>query len=213
MSARAPACAGGEPSRATEAADRHRPRRLLGPDDDKRRTAGRAAGQSRERAFAVERGESRLCVELDAPCRARPAMGVPVVATSGTPANKNGWLGVSADHYRWAVNSVGVVTVHRHVLLVAVMTQHDQSYAAGIRRVEQLARAAVAASQNTPGNVSSPRNAVAPVKSWSWGVSTPVGRLVERGELYCLEILTIRRPRQRCCGTGACRAAHGIIIP
>ena len=71
--------------------------------------------------------------------------GVPVVATSGTPANKNGWVDVSRDHGYWAVNSVGVVTVHKHVLLVAVMTQHNHGFAAGKRRVETLARAAVAA--------------------------------------------------------------------
>ena len=71
--------------------------------------------------------------------------GVPVVATSGKPANKNGWVDVSRDHGYWAVNSVGVVTVHKHVLLIAVMTQHNHGFAAGKRRVETLARAVVAA--------------------------------------------------------------------
>jgi hypothetical protein len=73
--------------------------------------------------------------------------GVPVVATSGTPANKNGWVNVIHDHNYWAVNSIGVVTVARHQLLVAVLTQHNHGFAAGVRRVEQLARAAVAAEQ------------------------------------------------------------------
>ena len=75
--------------------------------------------------------------------------GVPVVATSGTPANKNGWVNIVHDHNYWAVNSVGVVTVHRHVLLVAVLTQHNHGFAAGKRRVEQLARAAVAAERSS----------------------------------------------------------------
>ncbi len=75
--------------------------------------------------------------------------GVPVVATSGTPANKNGWVNIVADHDHWAVNSVGVVTVRHHTLLVAVMTQHNHGFAAGRRRVEQLARAAVAAEQSS----------------------------------------------------------------
>ena len=71
--------------------------------------------------------------------------GVPVVATSGTAANKNGWVNVVRDHNYWAINSVGVVTVNGHELLVAVLTQHNHGSAAGVQRVEQLARAAVAA--------------------------------------------------------------------
>jgi hypothetical protein len=43
------------------------------------------------------------------------------------------------------VNSVGVVTVHGHTVLVAVMTQHDDSYSSGIARVETLVAATVAA--------------------------------------------------------------------
>lgn len=74
--------------------------------------------------------------------------GVPVVATSGTPANKNGWVNIVHDHNYWAVNSVGMVTVRGHTLLVAVLTQRDHGFAAGVRRVEQLARAAVAAEQS-----------------------------------------------------------------
>jgi hypothetical protein len=69
--------------------------------------------------------------------------GVPVTADKGTdPAVKNGWLAVASDHNRWAVNSIGLVTVHTQVLAIAVMTQHGPSYAAGISRVEALARAA-----------------------------------------------------------------------
>lgn len=73
--------------------------------------------------------------------------GVPPLATSGTPANKNGWVNIVHDHNYWAVNSIGVVTVRKHQLLVAVLTQHNHGFAAGKRRVAQLARAAVAAEQ------------------------------------------------------------------
>ena len=71
--------------------------------------------------------------------------GVPVAATSGKPAVKNGWLGVGTDNGLWAVNSLGVVTVDGHTVLIAVMTQHNDSYAAGVTRVERLVRAAAAA--------------------------------------------------------------------
>ena len=73
--------------------------------------------------------------------------GVPPLATSGTPANKNGWVNIVSDHNYWAVNSVGIVTVRKHRLLVAVLTQHNHGFAAGKRRVAELARAAVAAEQ------------------------------------------------------------------
>ena len=70
---------------------------------------------------------------------------MPVAATSGHPAVKNGWSGVGTDNGLWAVNSLGVVTVHGHTVLMAVMTQHNSSYASGITRVERLVRAAAAA--------------------------------------------------------------------
>jgi len=74
------------------------------------------------------------------------AWGVSAAADHGTDtALKNGWLGVDDDGGRWAVNSVGVVTVDGDTLLIAVMTQHDDDYASGVSRVETLARAAAAA--------------------------------------------------------------------
>jgi len=74
--------------------------------------------------------------------------GVPVVADKGTTAAvKDGWLAVADDGDLWTVNSVGVVTVHGHTVLVAVMTQHEDSYSSGIARVETLAAATVAAVQ------------------------------------------------------------------
>jgi beta-lactamase class A len=71
--------------------------------------------------------------------------GVPAVADPGTvAANKNGWLAVDDDDDLWAVNSDGIVTVHRHQLLVSVLTQHNPDFATGIRRVSALVPALVA---------------------------------------------------------------------
>jgi hypothetical protein len=71
--------------------------------------------------------------------------GVPVAASSGTTAVKNGWLAVTDDSDLWAVNSIGVLTVHGDTVLVSVMTQHDSSFDGGVDRVQTLAKAAVAA--------------------------------------------------------------------
>ncbi len=70
--------------------------------------------------------------------------GVPVAATSGHPAVKNGWLGVGTDNGLWAVNSLGVVTINGHTVVMAVMTQHNSSYAGGVTRVQSLVRATAA---------------------------------------------------------------------
>ena len=40
------------------------------------------------------------------------------------------------------MNSVGVVTVHGHQVLLAVLTQHGDSFEDGIDRVEQIAKLA-----------------------------------------------------------------------
>jgi beta-lactamase class A len=77
--------------------------------------------------------------------------GVGVVADHGTAfANKNGWLSVDDDNGkgedddgRWVVTSVGVVTVHGHQVLIAAMSEHEPSEAAGIATLETLARNAV----------------------------------------------------------------------
>lgn len=55
-------------------------------------------------------------------------------------ANKNGWLDVDDDGGRWAVNSVGVVQVGGHQVLLAVLTQHDSDLADGTDLVESVAR-------------------------------------------------------------------------
>jgi beta-lactamase class A len=75
--------------------------------------------------------------------------GVGVVADPGTAfANKNGWLAVDqdnpgglGDHGLWLVNSVGVLTVHHQQVLMAVFTQHGESFEDGVELVESLAKA------------------------------------------------------------------------
>ena len=75
--------------------------------------------------------------------------GVGSVADPGTTfANKNGWLSVEednpdglGDNDLWLVNSIGIVTVHQQQVLIAVLTQHGQSFEDGIELVEELAEA------------------------------------------------------------------------
>jgi beta-lactamase class A len=78
--------------------------------------------------------------------------GVGVVADQGTRfANKNGWLSIDnsngpgeSDGGRWAVTSLGVVTVHGQQVLLSVLTQHNASLDSGINRVEALSKALAA---------------------------------------------------------------------
>jgi hypothetical protein len=75
--------------------------------------------------------------------------GVGVVADKGTDfANKNGWLGIDNtngpgedDNGLWAVNSIGVVTIHGQQVLMAVMTRHRPDFQSGVNLVQALARA------------------------------------------------------------------------
>jgi beta-lactamase class A len=73
--------------------------------------------------------------------------GTPAAADSGTDfAVKNGWLSLTdEDGGRWAVNSLGVLTVKGHTMLIAVLTQHNESESDGIALVQSLAEAAAAA--------------------------------------------------------------------
>lgn len=71
--------------------------------------------------------------------------GVGAAADAGsTFANKNGWLNIDDDGGRWAVNSAGVLTVHQHKLLLAIMTQHNADFQTGVELVESLATATAA---------------------------------------------------------------------
>ncbi len=67
--------------------------------------------------------------------------GVGVVADPGTTfANKNGWLAVDNDNDLWLVNSLGIVTINGQQVLMAVLTQHDDSEDDGIALVQSLAK-------------------------------------------------------------------------
>ena len=71
---------------------------------------------------------------------------MPVTADPGTTAAvKDGWLNIDDDDGRWAVNSNGVVTVHGHLVLISVLTQHDSDFDSGVALTEQLAKDAAAA--------------------------------------------------------------------
>jgi hypothetical protein len=84
--------------------------------------------------------------------------GVGVVADRGTTsANKNGWMRVrnnngpgENDDSRWLVNSLGIVRVHGHRLLMAIFTRHNPDCYTGIDLVEELARV-VAPAVAAPG--------------------------------------------------------------
>ncbi len=75
--------------------------------------------------------------------------GVGVTADRGsTFYNKNGWLSVDngngadeSDDGLWITTSIGIVTVKGQRVLMAVLTQHNRSFDAGVALVQQLARA------------------------------------------------------------------------
>lgn len=73
--------------------------------------------------------------------------GVGAATTSGDALTKNGWLSIDDDNPAgetddglWAVNSMGIVNVHGHKVLMAVMTQHNDDFGDGVSRVERLAK-------------------------------------------------------------------------
>ncbi|NKQ55977.1 hypothetical protein HFP15_24160 [Amycolatopsis sp. K13G38] len=72
------------------------------------------------------------------------AWGISAVADPGTAtALKNGWLPVDDDNGLWAIGSVGIITLHGEQVLVAVLTQHDDSQGDGIELTQALARTLV----------------------------------------------------------------------
>jgi hypothetical protein len=74
------------------------------------------------------------------------AWGVSAVADANTQtALKNGWLSVDEDDDLWAVNSIGVVTVHGQQIALAVMSEHQSDEATGIDLVQRLAAATIVA--------------------------------------------------------------------
>jgi hypothetical protein len=76
--------------------------------------------------------------------------GVGVVADKGDDfANKNGWLAVDNDNPvgetddgRWVVASVGIVRVRGQQVLLAALSEHNDSMRDGVSVVEDLARSA-----------------------------------------------------------------------
>lgn len=70
------------------------------------------------------------------------AWGIPVVADPDTGfAVKNGWLNLDGDS-DWAVNSDGIVVYHGQTLLIAALTQNNDTVYSGVALVERLARLA-----------------------------------------------------------------------
>lgn len=120
---------------------------VLGPDDQWGLSTTSASDQltlledlvsarsplsSASRAFALG-----LMTSVEADQR----WGVGAAADPGTSfANKDGWLNVDDDDGRWAVNSVGIIEVRGHQVLLAVLTQHDSDMASGTALVESVAR-------------------------------------------------------------------------
>lgn len=74
--------------------------------------------------------------------------GVGVLADRGsTFYNKNGWLAVDnsngsdeADDDLWIASSLGIVTIKGQQVLMAVLTQHQDSFDGGVALVQRLAR-------------------------------------------------------------------------
>lgn len=69
--------------------------------------------------------------------------GVSAAADPGTTAAlKNGWAPADSGDGRWAVGSVGIITVNGSPVLLAVLTERQPSRDAGIQLVEALSRIA-----------------------------------------------------------------------
>ena len=94
----------------------------------------------------------RQALQLMRNVEADQRWGVGAAADKGTDvANKNGWLSIDNsnpagedDGGRWAVNSVGVVTVHGQQVLMAAMSMHNASLQDGITVIQALAKDAAA---------------------------------------------------------------------
>jgi beta-lactamase class A len=92
---------------------------------------------------ALSRTSRLLALDLMANVESDQRWGVSAAADPGTTVRlKNGWLPSDPDDGRWLVNSVGVVTVHGHQVLLAVLTQHGDSFEDGIELVERIAKIA-----------------------------------------------------------------------
>jgi hypothetical protein len=94
----------------------------------------------------LDSAERSYALDLMSNVESDQRWGVGVAADAGsTLANKNGWLQVDGDGDLWAVNSVGILSGHGHTVLLAVMTQHDDSEQSGIALVQALAQSTMTA--------------------------------------------------------------------
>jgi beta-lactamase class A len=94
---------------------------------------------------ALTFAERRYIRTLMANVESDQQWGVPAAADSGTTFFvKNGWLPRSATDL-WVINSIGEVTYHGQHLLIAVMSDNNETENSGISLVENLARKAAAA--------------------------------------------------------------------
>jgi Beta-lactamase enzyme family len=99
-----------------------------------------------KRGGPLSRASQRFILDLMRHVEPSQRWGVGVVADPGTPfENKNGWLANDSDGDRWLVNSLGVVTVDGHQVLLAVLTQHEPDFDTGVDRTQLIARALVQA--------------------------------------------------------------------
>jgi beta-lactamase class A len=80
--------------------------------------------------------QRRLMRHVEADQRWGISGGLPKSANFGV---KNGWLPVSEDHDRWAVNSIGWVHGDGKRYEIAVITQHNDAEGYGIHTIEHIA--------------------------------------------------------------------------
>ncbi|MFD0787164.1 serine hydrolase, partial [Micromonospora azadirachtae] len=78
--------------------------------------------------------------------------GVPAAADPGTTEVyvKNGWDTISADDGLWQVNTIGRLVEPEHDWLVAVLSDHHKTQAAGVRMVEAVAKYALGELRKIP---------------------------------------------------------------
>jgi hypothetical protein len=88
---------------------------------------------------SAQRFQRKLMRHVEADQQWGISAGVPKSATFGI---KNGWLPVSEDHDRWAVNSIGWVRGQSKRYEIAVITQHNDTEGYGIQTIEHIARLA-----------------------------------------------------------------------
>jgi beta-lactamase class A len=124
----------------------------LGPDDQWGLSTTNAADQLRllqnlsSADSPLSAASQNYALDLMRSVDPEQRWGVGAASDPGTQfANKNGWLNVDDDDDRWLANSLGVITVHGHQVLMAVLTQHNDNLAGGIQLVESVAATAASA--------------------------------------------------------------------